>query len=112
MPNWYPGQVAVGQKVEAAVFGMAKGFWSQPPTVTNVGTAPSGTAVANTTGFDCMVYMSSSTGIGKVLIGAGTASTGNTVSASNAMAGGFYVPAGQTITPTYSGAFTWTWLAV
>lgn len=113
MPNWYPGQVAIGQKVFAEPVGLTKGFWSQPPTVTNLGTpVASGSAVTNSTGFDCMVYMSATTGIGKVLIGAGTASTGSTVSASNATAGGFYVPAGQTITPTYTGTFTWTWLAV
>jgi hypothetical protein len=113
MPNWYPGQNAQGQKVEASVFGMARGFWSQPPTITTPGTpVASGSAVANSTGLDCMVYMSSTTGIGKILVGAGTISTGSTVSASNAMAGGIYVPAGQTITVTYTGTFTWTWLAV
>jgi hypothetical protein len=91
---------------------MARGFWSSPPTVVAPGTTGSGTAVANSTGFDCMVYLSATTGIGKILVGLGTVSLGSTVSASNAMTGGIYVPAGQTITPTYTGTLTWAWLAV
>lgn len=109
---WYPGQVAIGQKVFGDVVGLAKGVWTQPPVVTAPGTVPSPGTVTNSTGFDCMVYASATTGIGKVLIGQGTVSTGSTVSASNATAGGFYVPAGQTITITYTGTLTWAWLAV
>lgn len=112
MPGWYPGQVAVGQKVEASVFGMARGFWSQPPVVTTPGTVLTGGTITNTTGFDCMVYMSATTGIGKIVVnGNGTVSTGATASASGAPIG-IYLPVNQTIVPTYTGTLTWTWLAV
>lgn len=109
---WYPGQVAVGQKVEGAVFGMARGFWSQPPVVVSPGTVPSPGTVTNTTGFDCMVYASSTTGIGKIVVNnGGTVGTGGSVTAANIPVS-VYVPAGQTITTTYTGTLTWTWLAV
>src|SRR5271155_4603711 len=100
---WYPGQVAIGQRVEAAVFGMAKGFWSEPPVVTNLGTVLTGGTVTNSTGFDCMVYMSATTGIGKIVFNSGgTIGLGGTVSGANIITP-VYVPAGWTLTPTYTG---------
>lgn len=59
----------------------------------------SGTAVTNATARDCTVFVNGGT-VTAVAIG-GTA-TGQ-------VAGGFRVPAGQTITLTYSVAPTWTW---
>jgi hypothetical protein len=107
---WYPGQVNIGQKVEAAVFGMAKGFWSQPPVVANLGTVLTGGTVTNSTGFDCMVYMSSTTGISKVVFNSGSTVSAGTVGPAQVLP--VYVPAGYTLTPTYTGTLTWTWLAV
>jgi len=49
--------------------------------------------------------------ISKVVVNSGgTATGGGTVAP--AIAYGVYVPAGQTITPSYTGTLTWTWLAV
>jgi hypothetical protein len=109
MPNWYPGQVAVGQKVESAIFGMAKGFWSQPPAITTPGTpASSPGTVVNTTGFDCMVYLMTTGTVTAVSIGGvslpGSALPNQTTD--------YYVPAGQTMIMTYGGTLTWKWLAV
>lgn len=114
MPNWFPGQNAVGVHVIADPVTFARGFASQPPVVTAPGTIGSGTAVANSTGFDCMVYASATTGISKVQVGTGTGSTvtaGGTIVPAG-VAGGFYVPAGQTINITYTGTLTWAWQAV
>jgi hypothetical protein len=109
---WYPGQVAVGQKVEASVFGMARGFWSQPPVVVQPGTAASGSATVNSTGFDCMVYPSATTTLTKIVVN----SSGTIAGASLGTAGAFgppvYLPAGQTIAITYTGTLTWFWQAV
>jgi len=109
---WYPGLNAQGQKVEAGIFGMAKGFWSQPPTVVSPGTVLTTQTVTNSTGFDCMAYMSSTTGIGKIIVNSGgTIGLGGTVTAANIVIP-VYVPSGQTLTLTYTGTLTWTWLAV
>jgi hypothetical protein len=110
MPNWYPGQVAVGQKVFAEVIGMTRGFWSQPPAITNVGTVLTGGTVTNSTGYDCMVYMSSTTGISKVVFNNGSTVSAGTVAPAQVLP--VYVPAGYSLTPSYSGTLTWTWLAV
>lgn len=109
MPNWYPGQNKTGWHVVADPAVFAAGFASQPPAVTAPGTAGPGTAVTNTTGFDCMVYLSAASAVGSVQINgvgvAGTTGGVNTVT-------GFYVPANQTIAVTYNGALTWRWQAV
>ena len=60
----------------------------------------SGTAYANVNGVDCAVYVTGGT-VTAVAIG-GTA-TGLT-------SGQFFVPAGETITLTYSAAPTWVWV--
>ena len=77
----------------------------------NVGYNPVGHAVAqpavpattvaatNTTGVDCMVYVTGGT---VTAIAVGGTATGLT-------SGGFHVPAGSTITLTYSVAPTWQW---
>lgn len=107
---WYPGQNAQGQKVEASVFGMARGFWSQPPVVTSPGTTASGSAVVNSTGFDCMVYASAATTLSKIVINNGGTVPGT--AAAGAFAPPVYVPAGQSIAITYTGTLTWFWQAV
>jgi hypothetical protein len=109
---WYPGQVAIGQKVFGDVVGMSKGFWSQPPVITTPGTpASSPGTVTNNTGFDVMVYMSAATGIGKIVVNGGTIGTGGTVTAAN-IPTDFYLASGQTAVLTYTGLPSWTWLAV
>jgi hypothetical protein len=109
MPNWYPGQNKSGWKVESSPFLMAQGFASQPPAVTAPGTAGPGTAVTNNTGYDVMVYLSATQGMGSVAInGIGIlGSAASTITPSMV-----YLPANQTITVTYSGALTWRWQAV
>lgn len=111
MPNWYPGLNAQGLKPFGEVVGLARGFWSQPPAVTTPGTTASGTAVANSTGFDVMVYASATTGITRAVVnGTGTVTAGGSIVPAGVMAA--YLPAQQTIAITYTGTLTWTWLAV
>lgn len=108
---WYPGQVAVGQKVFADPVLMARGFASQPPVVTTPGTATSGGTVTNSTGFDVMVYAATS-GIGGTI--SSVSINGGTITAigGSVAAGAYYLPAGQTISITATGTLAWKWLAV
>lgn len=120
MPSWYPGQAAVGQKVfpEPTIFGQTPSFnksinTGPTPVISTPSTVPSPGTVTNTTGYDCMVYASATTGIGSVkFTPGGSVSPGASVSASALVAGGFYVPAGSGIALTYTGTLTWLWLAV
>jgi len=116
---WFPGNAAVGRKVipEPAQFtqpvvmqgGVATGVNGiSPPVVTTPGTAGPGTAVTNTTGFDCMVYASATTGISKVVANGGTA-VGTVYAGAT---GSYYVINNQSITVTYTGTLTWEWLAI
>jgi hypothetical protein len=75
------------------------GYNPRGSSVTQPAVAISGTAVANNTGVDCTVFVNGGT-VAAVAIG-GTA-TGQ-------ISGPFRVPAGQTITLTYSVAPTWQW---
>ena len=108
---WYPGQVAVGQKVFNEPVMLARGFASQPPTVTTPGTVTSGGTVTNSTGFDCMVYAACS-GAGGTL--SAVSINGGTVTAvgGSVATGTFYLPAGATISITATGTLAWKWLAV
>lgn len=76
-----------------------KGYNPRGGSVTQPAVAASGTAVTNNTGVDCTVFVNGGT-VSAIAIG-GTA-TGLT-------SGSFRVPAGQTITLSYSVAPTWTW---
>src|SRR5580698_4718541 len=71
---WIPGQAAIGTKIFSGPVGVAgllqiqKGTYSFPPSVTAPGTVASGGTVANTTGVDCWVYASATTGISAVKV--------------------------------------------
>ena len=116
---WSPGQVSAGNEVHPgpqifyrpAVFqqGIATGVNGvSPPSVTTPGTAGPGTAVTNSTGFDCMVYASAGAGISKVVVNGGTAA--GTIAPGGQ--GSYYVINNQSINVTYAGALTWEWMAV
>jgi hypothetical protein len=105
MPQWYPGQVAVGQKVFGDPVLMARGFASQPPAITTPGTVASGGTVTNSTGYDVIVYGATTSTITQVNINGGSIHAGSVAS------GTWYLPAGQTIAVTAGGTFAWTWLA-
>lgn len=60
----------------------------------------SGTAQTNTSGTDCTVYVTGGTVTAVAVNGIATGLT----------AGAFRVPAGQTITLTYTAAPTWVWV--
>jgi hypothetical protein len=123
---WYPGVAAVGQHVNVAptIFTqpvvMQGGMATQVsgaslPVVTAPGTAGPGTAVTNNTGFDCMVYMSATTGISKVVfsgIPAGTIGVGAGGTESALGAFPVYWPNNQGVAVTYTGSLSWTWLAI
>ena len=119
---WYPGQVAVGTKVETAPMQftqpvvMQGGMATQVngaalPVITAPGTVASAGTVTNTTGFDAMVYASATSGITKVVFPgisagtiAGTTAPGITVP--------IYWPNNQGVAVSYNGTLTWTWLAI
>jgi hypothetical protein len=134
MPSWYPGQVALGSKVFAdpAIFAQAvtvqgtlttsgafvasstltasKGIATGPvPVVTSPGTNGPGTAVTNSTGYDCMVYASATTGISKAVISPGGTVAGTTPALNTV---DYYVPSGASLNLTYTGTLTWLWLAI
>ena len=64
-------------------------------------------AVTNTTGYDCMVYLSGGTFTAAVQVDG--VSTGLPAATTNI---GVLVPAGSTITLTFSAAGTWKWYAI
>lgn len=123
---WFPGQAAVGQKVipEPTVFtqpvvfqgGVATGVsGASPPVIAAPGTVASAGTVTNTTGFDCNVYMSATTGISKIVfvgVAGGTigAGAGGTTPALQTV--DVYVANNQAIAVTYTGTLSWTWLAI
>jgi hypothetical protein len=119
---WSPGQVIPGASVEPApkVFAQPvvfqKGFatgvtGSSPPVITTPGTVASAGTVTNSTGFDCMVYLSATTGIQKIVYPglAGGTVAGTTPAAQTA---GLYVANNQPVAVTYTGTLTWTWIPV
>lgn len=119
---WFPGEAAVGQKVESVPVtftqpvvlqgGMATQVnGASLPVITAPGTVASAGTVTNTTGFDAMVYASATTGIQKIVfpgIAAGTVA--GTVPALQTVP--FYLPNNSGVAVTYTGVLTWTWLAI
>jgi hypothetical protein len=123
---WSPGDAAVGAKVTSTpqIFsrpvimqqGLATGInGASPPLVTAPGTAGPGTAVTNNTGYDCMVYMSATTGISKVVVSGvpgGTIGAGAGGTAPALVTLPVYWPNNTAMAVTYTGTLTWTWLAI
>jgi hypothetical protein len=89
---------------------------SFPPSVTSPGTVASAGTVANTTGYDCLVYASATTGISasKILTynGANTGTVSPSGTIPGAAMGAFLVPGPGAIVLTYTGTLTWTWQAL
>ena len=130
-PQWFPGDSAVGSKVEAAPAIFAQGVTFQnavsfqgsatvagvqtfqagqlntAPTATTPGTVASGGTVSNSLGFDAVVYASATTGISAATVGTvtipGSALSGQTTT--------YVVPGGSSITLAYTGTLSWKWLA-
>jgi hypothetical protein len=116
---WAPNQAAVGVDVHnvASVFtGQIQkqgGQRSFPPAVTAPGTIASAGTVQNSTGYDCLVYASATSGIGsvKVLSYNGGNATSSTPygTVSSAATAAVLVPGPGAIAVTYNGTLTWTW---
>jgi hypothetical protein len=116
---WAPGQAAVGSKafnepvIVNGLMQIQKGTYSFPPSVTAPGTVASGGTVANTTGYNCWVYASASTGISAVKVvnyngaNSGTLTTAGTVPALGQ--GSYFVPGPGAIIVSYSGSLSWAW---
>lgn len=112
-PQWYPGDLAVGTRVnpEQNLFVkpplMQSGVATTAPTAATPGTVASGGTVSNTLGYDVAVYASSTTGISASKVGTvsipGSALSGETVT--------YMVPYGSSVTISYTGTLTWVWLA-
>jgi hypothetical protein len=111
-PQWYPGDLAPGTKVnsgpqldtQTAIF--QKGQWNTAPTPTTPGTVATGGTVSNTLGYDVVVYASSTTGISAAKVGT-VSIPGSAVSGQTAT---YIVPGGSTVTITYTGTLSWVWL--
>ena len=111
--GWFPGDNAEGFRVESGpvlnsqTLGLQKGQASLAYSVTGPGTVASAGTVSNNTGVDCMVYAYATGGnitavkIGGTAVG-GSASTGNVLTV--------MIPATSSITVSYTGTLTWTWL--
>ena len=119
---WSAGKALVGIKVEPApmifaqpvVFqgGIATGVnGASLPAITQPGTVASAGTVTNSTGYDCMCYLSATTGIQKIVYPgvAGGTIAGTTPAAQTT---DLYVPNNQGIAVTYTGTLTWTWIPV
>lgn len=117
---WYQGQTQPGvdvhnsPQVMTGQVAFQKGRWSFPPPVTAPGTVASGGTVANSTGYDCLVYLTSSAGASvKVLSYNGPNATTWTLPGTVG-AGALvpvYVPGPGGIAVTYaSGTINWTWM--
>jgi hypothetical protein len=116
---WSPGQATLGAHVfnqPVIITGQIQkqgGQRSFPPAITAPGTIASAGTVANSTGCDCFVYASATTGISaaKVLAYNG----GNATSFSPAgtvpalVTGTYFVPGPGAIALTYTGTLTWVW---
>lgn len=75
----------------------------QPPAVATPAVPAASANLANNTGYDVMVYVSGGTAVAVSVNGAAT----------GLAAGGFYLPAGGTISlGAYTAAPTWLWQAV
>ena len=116
---WTPGQAAVGYHVVPSNMIVAGGLqrqgggYSFPPSVTAPGTIVSAGTVPNSTGYDCLVYASATTGISaaKVLAYNGANSTAFSPAGTipGAATGTYMVPGPGAIALTYTGTLTWVW---
>lgn len=114
---WYPGQVQIGSKVfaEPVIFASGnppvfqRGIVTIPQVITTPATVPSPGTVTNNTGYDVMVYASSTTGISKAVIQPGGTIAGTVAATTTA---DFYLAAGAALVLTYTGTLTWLWLAI
>lgn len=112
-PQWFPGDLFPGAKVnpETNLFVkppvMQGGVYTNVPTAATPGTVASGGTVSNTLGYDVVVYASATTGIQSAKIG--TVSIPGSVNSGNGT--DYILPGGATITLTYTGTLSWTWLA-
>lgn len=112
-PQWFPGDLFPGGKVnpEQNLFAqppiMQKGVYTNVATPGAQGTVASGGTVSNLLGFDAIVYASATTGIQSAKVG--TVSIPGSVN--SGLSASYVVPGGSTITLTYSGSLSWTWLA-
>lgn len=116
---WFAGQNEQGVHVQnspevvTGTFQKQNGQYSFAPTVTAPGTIASAGTVRNSTGVDCLVYASATTGIGaiKVLnysgVNTGTISPYGTVS--SAATAAVVVPGPGAIAVTYTGSLSWVW---
>jgi hypothetical protein len=119
---WAPGQAAVGFKafnepvIVNGVLQIQKGTYSFPPPVTAPGTIASAGTVVNSSGVDCLVYASATTGISAAKIlsyngpVASTLSVAGTTPALNTAT--YYVPGPGAIALTYTGTLTWVWQGI
>lgn len=118
-PQWFPGDLAVGSHVETAPWIFASAVTSQKvatfqagqlnnaPQPTSPGTVASGGTVSNALGYDAIVYASATTGISATKVGT-VSIPGSVVSGETAT---YVVPGGSTVTISYTGTLSWTWLA-
>lgn len=119
---WYPGQVLAGGKVVAEPTAFTQpvvfqaGIATQVsgaalPQITAPGTVASAGTVTNNTGFDAMVYLSSTTGIQKIVfVGVAGGTIAGTTPASQTT--DLYWPNNAAVAVTYTGTLSWTWLAI
>lgn len=118
---WLPTQVKVGFHtfnqgvVVGGLFQKQGGQYSFPPSITAPGTVASGGTVVNSTGADCVVYLSATSGsITAVKLlsysGANTSSysIGGTIASPGVLPVTVYGPGA--ISVTYNGGLAWTWV--
>jgi hypothetical protein len=120
---WYQGGNAQGWHVEGGPRGIIvpgqvqrqNGGWSFPPSVTAPGTVASAGTVANSTGYDCYVYVSATTGIQAVKIFAYNGANAGSILPAGTVPGAatatYFVPGPGAIAVTYTGTLTWAWQA-
>jgi hypothetical protein len=116
---WTPGQAPLGAKVQnspMAVTGLLqiqKGTYTFPPSITAPGTIASAGTVLNSTGVNCLVYASATTGISAVKVlsynGANSTSVSPAGTVPALVTGTYFVPGPGAIAITYTGTLTWTW---
>lgn len=102
LPSIFTGQVQ-----------FQKGRWSFPPTITQPGTATTGVLVANSTGYDCLVYAQATTGINGGTITSYNGPNATATSLAGSLGantqGTYYVPGPGAIQLNYVGTLTWKW---
>lgn len=120
---WYTGQAAGNFHVVAnpAIFAQyvqkQGGVRSWQPSITAPGTIASAGTVFNSTGLDCMVYVSpiqGTVGAIKVLSSALSSATSYTIGGGVPIYGivPVLVPGPGGVAVTYSGSLSWTWVPV